>query len=77
MLNVNYDKLVCGRWMLFGNKENYILDSIEWIFVNFCRLLLEEECREGESVEEFVERVRKNIVDFLGVLLIEFIWFDK
>lgn len=77
LLNVNYDKSICGRWMLLGNKENYTLDSTEWISVNFCRLLPEEECREGESVEEFAERVRKNIADSLSVPLTEFTWSDK
>lgn len=40
-------------------------------------MLPEEECREGESVEEFAERVRKNMADSLSVPLTEFTWSDK
>lgn len=54
-----------------------IKTTIHRISINFCRLLPEEECREGESVEEFAERVRKNIADSLSVPLTEFTWSDK
>lgn len=47
--------------------------------MNWCkyRLLPEEECNEGESEEEFAERVRRNMAECLGVPLTEFTWSDK
>lgn len=62
-------------------KSNIYQDFLWSLFVPYTiykvKLLPEEECREGESVEEFAERVRRNMADSLSVPLTEFTWSDK
>nr|XP_022289577.1 ancient ubiquitous protein 1-like [Crassostrea virginica] len=61
--------------------SNIYQDFLWSLFVPYTiykvKLLPEEECNEGESEEEFAERVRRNMAECLGVPLTEFTWSDK
>ncbi|XP_062607747.1 lipid droplet-regulating VLDL assembly factor AUP1-like, partial [Saccostrea cucullata] len=61
--------------------SNIYQDFLWSLFVPYTiykvKLLPEEECGEGESVEEFSERVRKSLAESLDIPLTEYTWSDK